>query len=446
MDAPGHAARIAPEIDPEAVDVEPVWSGHRVGFSLLTDGDLQFIAYYDAERQMTVASRALDSTEWTFKKLPSRLKWDSHNYVTMALDSDGFLHVSGNMHCVPLIYFRSAKPRDVTSLERVPTMARAKLERRVTYPRFMKGPEDELIFRYRDGGSGRGNDIYNVYDPNTGKWRALLDHPLLDGRGRMNGYFSMPRVGPDGLFHIAGVWRDTPDAATNHHLSYARSRDLVNWETASGRKLETPLTISNIDIVDPIPPRRGLLNGNFRLAFDSMKRPVLSYHKYDEEGISQIWCARFEDGAWRVRQVSDWKGYRWSFGGGGSLPPGGRVSAGAVEVMDGRDGKGRLALSYVRDRERGRWALDEETLSVIGPAPARKRPKTRTVPSYHKMESDFPGMGKRRAGDLGSSGVGGVSYRLVWESLGSNRDRPRKPPLPGPSMLRVHRIVEAAAH
>ncbi len=40
-----------------------------------------------------------------------------------------------------------------------------------------------------------------------------------------------PVRGPDGLFHVVWVWRDTPDRATNHHLSYARSRDLQRWET-----------------------------------------------------------------------------------------------------------------------------------------------------------------------------------------------------------------------
>ena len=33
-----------------------------------------------------------------------------------------------------------------------------------TYPRFIRGPAGELIFAYRDGRSGNGADIYNVYD------------------------------------------------------------------------------------------------------------------------------------------------------------------------------------------------------------------------------------------------------------------------------------------
>ena len=73
----------------ESVDVAPVWSGHRVGFALLTDGDEQFAAYYDSDRRLTVASRKLDSTQWTYQVLPTSVKWDCHNYVTMAFDEAG---------------------------------------------------------------------------------------------------------------------------------------------------------------------------------------------------------------------------------------------------------------------------------------------------------------------------------------------------------------------
>jgi hypothetical protein len=46
----------------------------------------------------------------------------------------------------------------------------------------------------------------------------------------------------------------------------------------------------------------------------------------------------------------------------------------------------------------------------------------------------------RTAGDLGTAGEKGVRYLLRWETLGPNRDRPRQPPLPGPTMLRVYRL------
>ena len=75
----------------ETLDITDVFSGHPVFFWLVTRGDQQFAAFYDANRQMTVAQRTLGSTTWTFTRLASTLGWDSHNYVTMALDGGGFL-------------------------------------------------------------------------------------------------------------------------------------------------------------------------------------------------------------------------------------------------------------------------------------------------------------------------------------------------------------------
>ena len=34
--------------------ISMVWAGHPVGFDLLTHGDQQFVAFYDADRHMTV--------------------------------------------------------------------------------------------------------------------------------------------------------------------------------------------------------------------------------------------------------------------------------------------------------------------------------------------------------------------------------------------------------
>ncbi len=114
----GHGGGAADVGTIQQIQVERVWAGHPVGFCLLTHAPFQFVAYYDAERRMSVAQRRLDSTNWTITRLPSKLGWDSHNYVTMAVDREGILHLAGNMHCVPLVYFRSEKPMDAASLKR----------------------------------------------------------------------------------------------------------------------------------------------------------------------------------------------------------------------------------------------------------------------------------------------------------------------------------------
>jgi len=85
------AASAGAERSVETVEVDKVWSGHPVGFALLTRGDRQFVAYYDAERRMTVAARRLGESAWQKAVLPETLGWDSHNYVTMAVDDAGYI-------------------------------------------------------------------------------------------------------------------------------------------------------------------------------------------------------------------------------------------------------------------------------------------------------------------------------------------------------------------
>jgi hypothetical protein len=418
------AAMLLMAADPAPLDVAPVWSAHPVGFSLLTHDSHQFVAYYSSERQMTVAERTLPSRDWNFTKLDSKLGWDSHNSLTLAIDSEGYLHLAGNMHAAPLVYFRSTKPLDASSLERVPAMV-GQEELKCTYPVWLKSGTGELIFTYRDGSSGSGNQIYNIYDARTRTWKRLLDQPLTDGQGRRNAYFQGPLLGPDGWWHLVWTWRDTPDCSTNHDLSYARSKDLMNWQSSDGRSLPLPIRIETAEIVDRVPVKGGMINGNTKIGFDSKGRVVIAYHKFDEGGFTQMMLARRERDRWTQTQISDWK-YRWDFQGGGTIPF--EITHSAVSPAS----KGKLRLSFRHQKYgAGEWTLEERTLRPTGPAATAARGSSWPA-VWNQVQSSFPGMQVRIA-----AGSGDSHYYLRWETLGPNRDRPRTPPLPEPSMLRV---------
>ncbi len=414
----------------DQLPIEKVWSGHPVGFSLLTVGKRQFAAYYDAERRMTVAGRTLGLRKWTFKKLPTSVGWDSHNSIVMAVDRAGCLHVTGNMHVRPLLYFRSEKPYDITTLAPVHRMT-GEDEARVTYPRFFHDDAGRLLFMYRDGSSGNGRRLINFYNEKDRSWRRLIDTPLLSGRSHdMNAYPRSMQKGPKGWYHLVWMWRDTPDCRTNHDISYARSRNLKDWETAAGRPVALPITPAHDAVkVDPTPSRAGMINMGFGLGFDTQSRPIIHYHKYDKQGNSQIYLARWEKKCWRIKPVSSWS-WRWEFGGGGSVPC--KVGARAVRVLP----DGRLIQSWSNSHYgSGTWVLDPETLSVKGAV----RCASLYPPEVRKTCSSFPGMHVKWCGDAGAGDTqGDVFYALRWETLSSNRDRPRKGPIPEPVMLTLY--------
>lgn len=404
--------------------ISSVWSVTPVGFAFETVSNFQFVVFYDENRQMTAGQRMLGSTEWTFQKLPSFLEWDSHNYIEMALDSNGFIHISGNMHVVPLVYFRSSKPYDVRSLEEINRMT-GEREQRCTYPKFLKGPGGELIFNYRDGHSGNGDQIYNVYNDKTRTWTRLIDQPLAAGLGARNAYFVDPVLGPDGWFHITWVWRETYECDTNHDLSYARSKDLVHWETASGIPIDLPILVNTPGVVvDPVPVHGGILNGNGKIGFDSKNRVVLAYHKFDESGKTQLYNARLEDGGWKIYQTSDWD-YRWYFAGGGCIVS--KVKIGPVALVDGE-----LQQSFYHAKEgSGIFVLDEGTLKPVGVRKSRQWPmETRSV------RSDFSGMQVKTITNRRDD----IDYLLRWETLPAYRDIERPKPWPAPSALDVYKI------
>ena len=413
------------------IPVDRVWPGHPVGFALLTAAPHQFAAYYNADRKLVVASRKLDDTAWTRTVLPEQIGWDSHNYLTMALDDAKRLHLSGNMHVDPLVYFMAEEPLDATSLKRVEKLVGTE-ENRMTYPRFFRGPDGEFIYTYRDGSSGSGNQIYNVYEEESGRWSRLLDRPLTDGQGQMNAYPEGPNLGPDGYYHMVWVWRDTPDCATNHDVSYMRSRDLRHWENVRGEALTLPVTIKSPGtVVDPVAPGGGLINGNAKLGFDADEGPVVTYHKYDAAGNSQIYNARWVDDSWAITQATQWDS-RWSFSGGGSIEFDVRVepirSEGAGALYQGWH-------HWLRGRER--WRLDPDTLVAVEQVALVPRD---TPAVLDTVESAFPGMQVRTATDLGESGEAGHRYLLRWETMGRNRDRPRDPPHPPASLLTLYKV------
>lgn len=415
----------AEETVTELSEIGPTWSGHSVGQELLTHGDQQYVAYYDAERRMTIAQRRLGETAWVRRSLDSVVGWDSHNYITLAVDRTGHLHVSGNMHVVPLVYFRSTRPGDVTSLVRVPTMVAADTEQRVTYPRFFTSPDGDLIFRYRDGSSGDGVDLYNLYDSESMTWRRLLDRPLHDGEGLRNAYVEGPTLGPDGFYHVAWVWRDSGDAATNQHLSYARSRDLRAWERSDGSAITLPITYATGEVIDPVPMNGGIINGNTKIGFDADGRVMITYHKYDEDGNTQVHVARHQHRGWVIRKISNWTG-RWAIGGGGTLRFEVTVT-GATPLPDRN-----IRIDFSCQGNARTWVLSP------GLRPIAELDTPQLPTEITTVRSDFPGMLVHAPADVGTAPEG--RYLLRWESRPSNQDQPWDPPHPEPGPLEVYRL------
>jgi hypothetical protein len=422
-----------------------VWSACHVEFDLYTTDSYIYAVYFNHEKQMTIAQRHQAESTWKRYAIPSAqnspppydtpttstlLGWDSHNFVVVAVDREGYIHVSGNMHCNALTYFRSQKPHAIETLEQIPTMI-GQNEKQCTYPRFLKNNQGDLIFHYRDGISGSGNEIFNRYDENTQQWERMLETNFTDGQGERNAYMIGPLKGPDDYFHLCWGWRETGDASTSHDMSYARSRDLLQWESIHGTPIQLPITSERTElIVDPIPQGGGLLNTG-KIGFDTKKQVVLSYMKYDKHGNNQIYNARWEGDQWKVYQLTNWE-HRWEIKGCGTLDC--EVFCYPVEIRNG------MLIQKTEHRNNGIhfWVLDEPTMAIK---------EEHMDWQYNYLSPRF--LDKRVQvhwrSDSGNPRNDGQTYLLRWETRPQNYDSPLPTQLiPPPSPLELIQLTDVS--
>ncbi len=414
--------------------VGTAWAGHKVNFCLFPTPQKEYVGYYNARRQLVIAGRAPGASAWEQQPLNTYVQWDSHNTIELFCDDTGCLHIAANMHTSPLIYYRMKRPHDLGSIERFEQMT-GRNEESCTYPRFLKDFRGRLIFHYRDGRSGGGNEIYNLYDSGVRQWSRLLDTPLTFGGTGMNAYFFGPVPGPDGFFHLGWVWRDTNCCETNHDLSYARSRDLLHWENAAGTPLRLPMTLGTPGLV-AVPTARshsGLINMGNRIGFDGNGKPVLSFHLYGPDGASRIGNARPRpDGSWQTELSGEWTPReRWEFNSWGSI----RQMFIFSPVTPQPDGTLLQSWESI-GHGAGTWRLDPATLRIIETLP----PRPACPPELRKFEQEFPGLLLNWLPAAGVPTAENVHSFLRWETLPANRDLPREGALPKPTRLTVCKV------
>ena len=452
--------------------LDTVWSGVLVGFAFLTLSDVQVAAYYNPDRKLVVAARNLSSTNWFYQTTAETYAgWDGHNYIALSADPLGHVHVSANMHRVPMNYYRSAQA--VTNaaqfqtpgfVQRLSPLWNPAKEVQSTYPSYFTGPNGEFVFSYRNHTNATAGSWYLLkFDTaNQTFANATGANALFTWTGNYSVYPSFSVCG--GFVHGLFMWRGSGDAASNYRLSYARSADLANWTDAFGRPVTLPVTpATSLTTIDNVPQTGGLLNGQPQLTFDRDGTPVVAYHKYDSSGYSQVYVARPLPSSlsWKIVQLTA-SSWTWNFSGGGSLPPGGSVANGFApdDPLDGlvtvnvtmRDDAGAL------DPNSGSYTLDESTLdNLLGTAPNPSSYASANAPAANTADVDSnvvqnpyvapvtgATMGIRR---LDSSGTGFASmhYYLRWETLPSdNRDAPKKDAAgnvitPTPSALQLYR-------
>jgi hypothetical protein len=208
-----------------------------------------------------------------------------------------------------------------------------------------------------------------------------------------------------------------------------KSPDLKNWFDAFNKPIIMPATLEQKSlIVDPIPPRGGIINLAAKMVLDDINNPVFTYHKYDSLGNLQFYTAQIKEDKWIYHQVTDWD-YRWEFSGNGSINS-------EVRVKAFRQRKDKnYEVDYWHIKYGNGTILLNEKFEAIG-----KVLKPEPFGANREIEGAFPGLEIRTTGDLGKSEDANSRYILKWETIDRNRDRPRPKPWPEPSQLYLFKL------
>lgn len=322
--------------------------------SLVTQGDTQYVAYYDAQRYLVLGKRALGATQWTVR----RSAWqgnaaDAHNAISIMVDGAGYLHVAWDHHNNALRYARGVAPG---SLELGPKQGMVGVdEAEVSYPEFYRLPNGNLLFFYRLGGSGRGDLIINRYDVATQRWTRLHTN-LITGEGERNAYWQA-FLDHRGTLHVSWVWRESPDVASNHDMAYARSRDGgVTWERSDGTPYALPISAASAEYALRIPQNSELINQT-SMAADQDGHPYIASYWRDAGSSVPQYHVIFNTGtAWQARSL-DFRKTPFSLGGQGTK----RIPIARPQIMVGKAG----ALLVFRDEERGSKVSVASTADVL---------------------------------------------------------------------------------
>lgn len=326
------------------------WSSNSVNTvkfrknALTTFKQFQFVAYYDDNATLVLGKRKLNNTTWDLVKTPYKgnVK-DAHNDISIAVDGNGYLHVSWDHHNTKLRYAKSKQPLSLELCNEIPMTGIE--EQAVTYPEFYNLPNGNLLFFYRSGASGRGNMVINSYDVNAEKW-SQVQHNLLDGEDQRSAYWQA-KVDNQGVIHISWVYRESWDVSTNHDLCYARSKDGgLTWEKSTGEQYKLPITATTAEYAWKIPQKSSLINQTAMTADKNGNPYIVSY--WSDNGIPQFQVVYLGNGIWEKVNT----GFRTTpfyLGGGGTK----KIPISRPDIFI--DDKGNKSSLYVlfRDEERG---------------------------------------------------------------------------------------------
>jgi hypothetical protein len=245
--------------------------------ALVTFGDYQYVAFYKTasgygKHHVNLGRRRISPSmgEWQYFAFTDYVQQtlDEHNTISMGISGDGKIHLSFDHHDVPLNYRVSntgvAKVIPSTWSASAFGAVQHSLPGSVgpwtplTYPRFERIDNGDLLMEFRIGQSGAGDSWIHRYSSTSGQWSQVGKYLQgEDNNAYINGFTNSA-----GKLFVSWTVRETPDASTNHDFYFAISEDAGrSWKQSTGQSVALPIKPSTPGIkVYTIPQNSEIIN------------------------------------------------------------------------------------------------------------------------------------------------------------------------------------------
>jgi hypothetical protein len=255
---------------------------------------------------------------------------DAHDALSLIVDGEGYIHLAANHHNQQLQYFRGSAPGvlPMSTADRKYMIGtshgqESAAESSVTYVEFYRMKNSgNLLFAYRQGGSGSGYMVLNRWIVAEKRWERVHNR-LLDGTLRAaNGstfspYWQMYMDETDTI-HLSWTFRESPAVETNSHEYYTYSTDEgTTWRRKSNGEAYTTLPIGPSDTSNAaqraeriwnIPQSRNLMNQT-NMTGEGGNPYILTYFSDTRTGNPGLGPMQYRviynnGGGWKITQVS----------------------------------------------------------------------------------------------------------------------------------------------
>jgi hypothetical protein len=245
--------------------------------ALTTFGDYQYVAFYKTasgygKHNVNLGRRRISPSigEWQYFAFTDYVQQtlDEHNTISMGISGDGKIHLSFDHHDVPLNYRVSSTGIAKTIPATWSASAFGAVQHSLpgsigpwtplTYPRFERIDNGDLLMEFRIGQSGAGDSWIHRYSSTSEQWSQVGKYLQgEDNNAYINGFTNSV-----GKLFVSWTVRETPDASTNHDFYFALSEDAGrSWKQTNGQTVALPIKPSTAGIkVYTIPQNSEIIN------------------------------------------------------------------------------------------------------------------------------------------------------------------------------------------